>query len=622
MADIVPYLLRIEAVNLSTFIGDSEDLSTIRGAGMLVLGLHEFLTGWSYEDTPRFCDPKLFRVVACERPKSAREAQFFWQTGQTSETEIELTLVSAGASIVVYSFQSSDELANTLRNDADHWLRTHKFLRHATFSIAIHGRDHSVSFARASEAVLQRVRRRQLRAPNVAIGPLQTKIGNPAETSRFCDIDGKRPGTESLKNQPPEDTKTSDTKTSYTKTSYTKTSYAKAADKNYASPATDVRRAYGRDTKIRVYHMIGGLRDDECVGKFTPAWEFNDIADRGATRRVDGDFKTLNGTDPWHRLSGKMAVVYIDGNQFGKQIRRSATTEMEYRDIDEKMLVRRRELMSALIERMKKPIEPIKEPNRPYWRFKPQTWEQEQSEHYRIETLMWGGDELIWVVPAWCALETVSFFFEQTKDWTLKDNRLDPKLTHAVGMVLCSHKSPIRSVVKLAKVLADSAKDCNRKSPQAAVHGDGDLPFYNQPKSNVMAYQVLESFDHIGNDFADARRRHRFPCMSDHEAILSVDDLASLISYINQLRVCGFPRSRLYEIAQLPQRTAEPQANSAQTNEVSHPLRVLLDRIKDTTPSIAAALRSETLAWPKESARWYHVMELWDYLGSSDMQII
>lgn len=39
------YLLRIEATNLDHFIGDSDDLSTIRGGGLRLLNSPKFLMG-------------------------------------------------------------------------------------------------------------------------------------------------------------------------------------------------------------------------------------------------------------------------------------------------------------------------------------------------------------------------------------------------------------------------------------------------------------------------------------------------------------------------------------------------------------------------------------------------
>lgn len=47
MADEKSYLLRVEAVNLGNFITDSDDLSTIRGAGLLLLNAGRFLCGRS-----------------------------------------------------------------------------------------------------------------------------------------------------------------------------------------------------------------------------------------------------------------------------------------------------------------------------------------------------------------------------------------------------------------------------------------------------------------------------------------------------------------------------------------------------------------------------------------------
>ena len=125
---------------------------------------------------------------------------------------------------------------------------------------------------------------------------------------------------------------------------------------------------------------------------FTPAREFGDI-----TSNHDAEV-------PWTSLEGKMAVIYIDGNKFSRQIQKSAIDSDTYRSIDTHLRDRRANLMRSFISRMK-------EDDRRYWRVG-RTASDSNTSHdaLRFETLMWGGDELVWVVPAWCGLETIRFF--------------------------------------------------------------------------------------------------------------------------------------------------------------------------------------------------------------------
>src|SRR5439155_23707913 len=95
--------------------------------------------------------------------------------------------------------------------------------------------------------------------------------------------------------------------------------------------------------------------------------------------------------------------------------------------------------------------------------------------YYRLETLLWGGDELIWVVPAWQGWKILSLFYRQSTNW----NFAAQPLTHAAGMVFCHHNAPIHSITALAKTLAEVAKEKSRDQ-------------------NLFAYLVLESFDHVG----------------------------------------------------------------------------------------------------------------------------
>lgn len=597
MPDRKSYLLRVEAVNLGNFITDSDDLSTIRGAGLLLLNAGRFLCGRS--DVAEEAGPANGRLKTVGGK--------LWFDGR-----IELELLSAGASITLFSFQATQPEANALRDAVADWLRTgagseetQPALRHATFAVAVApvGSD----FARANEESLMQVRLSQMRAPNVSFGPLESGA-RPDVPTGFCDIDHKRSRAVNLKQQPsgPEHLDGS--------------SYARAADKNYASLATHHRRAYGRTTKVSIYQMVaqlGGPFQD-----FRPAWEFEEIGRRGAWRAA-GDDLDARGRDPYGEAKDKMAVIYLDGNRFGKLLKSLGKTPGAYRQCDHQLRALRQELMRRLVSTIQ---------TKPYWRVKPRWPGEDQAEKTRIETLLWGGDELIWVVPAWCGLEAVQFFFAQTAAWKLKSELQEIQLTHAVGMVICSHKSPIRAVVALAKELAEEVKrhlpDLGREAIARLELSPETADFQHQACANALAYEVLESFDHLGRDVQEARRDLRFHQMSATDAILTAAGLSQLVRHLAQLKHGGehtprLPLGRVHQIAQVFHRApwsagaAQDPAQAAQAMPATA-YDKLVQRIAKTSGGGTAYrdLLNDPLHWKTPDrlpAKWFHLLELWNY---------
>ncbi len=108
-----------------------------------------------------------------------------------------------------------------------------------------------------------------------------------------------------------------------------------------------------------------------------------------------------------------------------------------------------------------------------------------------METLLWGGDEIVWVTPAWRGWRLLTMFYESAKAWQL----LGKSVTHSAGLVFCHHKAPIHEIVHLAKELNGMVKEKGRR----------------QKARNLFAYQVLESFDHIGRALDDDFLRERYP---------------------------------------------------------------------------------------------------------------
>jgi len=85
----------------------------------------------------------------------------------------------------------------------------------------------------------------------------------------------------------------------------------------------------------------------------------------------------------------------------------------------------------------------------------------------RFETLLWGGDEFAFVLPAWAGWDFLVMLQEEISHW---EDPFDTKqkLTIATGAVFAPRRAPIRDVRASAMFLADDAKahDRNRSLVQ------------------------------------------------------------------------------------------------------------------------------------------------------------
>ena len=94
----------------------------------------------------------------------------------------------------------------------------------------------------------------------------------------------------------------------------------------------------------------------------------------------------------------------------------------------------------------------------------------------RFETLLFGGEDVTFVAPAWLGWWLAVRFFEITKDWTVGDAEIatacaqcarpvpdrggrELPMRFSAGLVFCSAKTPIRAAKKLAEDLCHLAKD-------------------------------------------------------------------------------------------------------------------------------------------------------------------
>jgi hypothetical protein len=133
------------------------------------------------------------------------------------------------------------------------------------------------------------------------------------------------------------------------------------------------------------------------------------VSESAYERREWGKDK-LSEDESRGNLHHKMAVIYLDGNGFGKLQNELCLTQADQERFDETVRGYRRKMLKALIHKMES---------------EPEDWFTSDAEKkFRLETLLWGGDEIIRVVPSWQGWRTLAFFYEQSKEWNFDEHHL------------------------------------------------------------------------------------------------------------------------------------------------------------------------------------------------------
>lgn len=302
-------------------------------------------------------------------------------------------------------------------------------------------------------------------------------------------------------------------------------------------------------------------------------------------------------------LNGKLAVFYADGNQFGK-IQTSCCTKPVLQALWDSHI---RASRDAFMEDFLGAIAAD-----PSWRC------MGQDARLRFETLLWGGDELLFVMPAekgwsfaqrffahfekWKALHKANASLLAKEGWSeeeLADAKFPetaPRLTYTASLVFCHHHAPIARIKHLAKdQMADGfAKDKSRDRDQLVV-------------------QVLESFDHLGGDYAGALGKRYGAGIDLADLILAASPEVLLSKRLDEIGAslaalrdsAAFPRNQLRKVVvgitrakkmkDLPTALAdhfpEVEAGSAERNAI------------DTVQKMIQP----------PNACWVQMEELWDY---------
>ncbi len=223
----------------------------------------------------------------------------------------------------------------------------------------------------------------------------------------------------------------------------------------------------------------------------------------------------------------------------------------------------------------------------------------QKTRSFRMELPLWGGDEIMMIVPAWCGWWTLASYFQHYGKLPWKEetgpSAPDGKpLTHGASIVFCHHNAPIYRVQSLAKELAEQAKRQN-------------------PEANRFTYQVLESFDHLGADIDTARKRRRPPILRNAQPeVLQGDLMLQVLPLMDNFRR-RFPKSKLhdivYELAGIRARGRNDSAELARADatECFNELQVIFG---------ASVAGDEE----KAAATGMHIADLWDYTDLPDWE--
>jgi hypothetical protein len=351
--------------------------------------------------------------------------------------EKQLRTLSIGASSGLFLVENGEQ-ADELSDQIAHWLSNHHRYRYFTFVVEVCTAD---SLGHAREILLAKLRFRQLRHISMVPDPGPSpQAADPGP----CGVDGCRIADGKvairLNEQPVK-----------------------------VSASVRERLYQGRRLRSGLYLRLlqRNLHQQEDQRLLL------DIRKRLHNVGFSDDLQTLAACDRFDKLNNKMAVIYLDGNGFGAIQRRQATTVAGQIAFDEGL----RQLRARLLADLLAPLIPDHDADgHSEWceACVPASSRKERA-MLRFEILLWGGDEMTLVVPAWLGFDLLQRFYAHSHDWILGE-----PLTHAGGIVFCQAKTPIGTVRQLAQRLAEDIKESH----------------YQGRSGNWFDYLVLESIDY------------------------------------------------------------------------------------------------------------------------------
>jgi len=308
------------------------------------------------------------------------------------------------------------------------------------------------------------------------------------------------------------------------------------------------RRKLGREKKAN-------LLQDILSGR---AGDFDVVEDLNELSEDDGRFGNLGK---------KIAVLRFDGNSFGA-VAEACDTEARYGLFAETTKQQQREYFRALL-------------GAPEW------WTGQETRKPRIEIVVYGGDEVTFITPAWLGWKALTAFYQEARKWPPLKLEKEHVLTYSAGVVFCHCKAPIHAVKQLASELCDQAKDKAKEELKK--------------KGNFAAYQVLESFDSVGEEL-EGFLSQRYQHTGTRGAFLGLEEMELL------------ERNMDYWHATLSRRKLHATVQGLMRGEgedLETTIKSLVEYTSGDSARVAGTLRE--LHAVLGNAAFLHILELWDY---------
>lgn len=468
--------------------------------------------------------------------------------------------VSTGASIGEFILNNTDRQAAdaVAAHIADYLRAQTKYYKHLSFGVCAEGYQPAAGEIEVRERALARIRFGQMQSPTCVVPPDNTTPGLGA-----CQWDGRRPA------DAPEPIR------------------RKGEKDILVSTSVWDRWRHGTERKQDFY------RDEAALTEGHPAYPMyysNDLGD-------------LANWDRAGSLNGKVAVIYADGNRFSRIQNETCKRFESVTRFDETVKSARRAYLSSLLRMM------ADEP-----RF--QIDAGHGVKRLRLETPLWGGDELKLVVPAWCGLDVLQHLFAAAKDWSYKGR----PLTLAAGIVFCRAKTPIQRSMELASQLAEGVK----AGLKAQASGRNEEEKFRSQLKHRFDYMVLESIDFPVENDLDAHLQGRYRSAAGWRRHLApTANWPTLRPRLADL-LERFPKGQAYTLARAavasdwgdkkdgdqPYREARKRSGQVTDQGDATKLIAILNQIFGTAESPLIDADTAFDPWA-----WIHLAELWDYLA-------
>ena len=356
--------------------------------------------------------------------------------------------------------------------------------------------------------------------------------------------------------------------------------YLPGASGMLVSASVLARRAYGRHARQGFY---AGEAGEEWGRLF-----------------FTNDFEELRSAPPEDvplSASSKIAVFYADGNGFTALAGKSAQQRQEFS----------RHLRQCQQQLLRDLLKAFDQGGAPWFQLDTTGKEEDAASlRLRLETLLWGGDELMFVMPSWLGLWFARRFFEWVRGWQTPDGK---PLTFGAGLLICNYKTPIRVAQKIAKnELAEAAKDWGKRQQGGPC--------------NALSVFVMESMEPLEQGLTQ-ERRHMLDLHDELEdaLVIPADKLPGALKKALNLKE-KFPRSQLYRL--LHKARAEKKFDARWSDEKTR--KLLEDWLNKAGKDSGLDHKDFRLVDYKacELGRrpvlnLYWQAELWDYLPPEDI---